>query len=139
MAETAQVTEEQQTQESSPSAREEKTPAQSVEFPQAVDSGEQPGNASFDILMDMNIPVTVTVGRTDISIKRLLQLGPGSVVVLDRSVDTPVELYLKDAKFATGDIVVVDEKFAVRIRQILNVAPQQGDKDNDPEKKQNGK
>ena len=74
---------------------------------------------SIDILLDMNIPVTVAIGRTEMSIQRLLQLSPGSVLKLEKPIDAPVDLYLKDAKFATGNIVVVNETFAVRIKEIL--------------------
>jgi flagellar motor switch protein FliN/FliY len=70
----------------------------------------------------MTIPVTVTISTTQIPIRRLLQLGPGSVVKLDKPVDAPMDLYLKDTKFATGNVVVVDGRFAVKIKQILGLA-----------------
>jgi flagellar motor switch protein FliN/FliY len=75
----------------------------------------------------MNVPVTVTVGRTEIPIRRLLQLGPGSVLHLDKPIDEPADLYLKDAKFASADVVVVDGKFAVRIKQIISTGVASGE------------
>jgi len=69
----------------------------------------------------MDVPVTVTVGETEMPVRELLQLGPGSVIKLDKSIDAPADLYLRDVKFATGDVVVVDGWFAVRIKQILGV------------------
>jgi flagellar motor switch protein FliN/FliY len=69
----------------------------------------------------MNVPVAVVIGRTEVPVKRLLQLGPGSVLKLDKSIDEPADLYLKDVKFATGNIVVVDGQFAVRIEKILGL------------------
>jgi len=90
-------------------------------FAEAVDSGAAGAGGSLDILLDMTIPVTVTIGSTQIPIRRLLQLGPGSVVKLDKSVDAPLDLYLKDTKFATGNVVVVDGRFAVKIKQILGL------------------
>ncbi len=120
MPETDQAVAEQatQNQDGSPSS---KTKAQTADFPEATETNATGAGGSIDILLDMTIPVTVTVGSTQIPIRRLLQLGPGSVVKLDKSVDAPMDLYLKDTKFATGSVVVVDGRFAVKIRQILGL------------------
>ena len=72
------------------------------------------------MFLDMNVNIMVTVGQTQISFKKLLQLGPGSVVKLDKSIDTPADIYIKGAKFATGEIVVVDEKFGIRIKSVVS-------------------
>jgi flagellar motor switch protein FliN/FliY len=121
MPETDQAVAEQatQNQDGSPAS---KTKAQAADFPEAAESNVTGAGGSIDILLDMTIPVTVTVGSTQIPIRRLLQLGPGSVVKLDKSVDAPMDLYLKDTKFATGSVVVVDGRFAVKIRQILGLS-----------------
>lgn len=92
---------------------------QSVEFPEVSETAGGGKGTSIDILLDMEVPVTVTIGKTQIPIQRLLQLSPGSVLKLDKPIDMPAELYLKDTKFATGSIVVLDDKFAVRIKEIL--------------------
>jgi len=120
MADTAQAVEEQVAPGQS-SASESKTKAQAAEFTEAVDSPTTGASSSIDILLDMSVPVTVTIGGTQVPIRRLLHLGPGSVIKLDRSVDSPMDLYLKDTKFATGSIVVVDGHFAVKIKQILGL------------------
>jgi flagellar motor switch protein FliN/FliY len=99
-----------------------KTKAQVADFPEAVEVNTSGSGGSIDILLDMTIPVTVTISTTHIPIRRLLQLGPGSVIKLDKPVDAPMDLYLKDTKFATGNVVVVDGKFAVKIKQILGIA-----------------
>lgn len=109
--ETAESTTEEQ--------QDQKAQAQSVEFSEATDNNVTEQGTSLDILLDMDAPITVALGRKEISIQQLLQLGPGSVLKLDKSIDTPVDLYLKDTRFATGTIVVVDDKFAVRIKEIL--------------------
>ena len=116
MAETAEEVKETQDQQENT-----KKQAQSVEFAEAAESasGGAGSGASLDILLDMNIPVTTAVGQTEITVRRLLQLGPGSVLKLDKPIDEPADLYLKDTKFATGNVVVVDGQFAVRIEQIL--------------------
>jgi len=125
MAETAQAVEEKaevkQDQKGDTTQGESKTQVQSVELSEAASTEAADSGGSIDILLDTDIPVTVAIGRTEIPVRRLLQLGPGSILKLDKSVDAPVELYLKDAKFATGNIVVVDDQFAVRIKQILGL------------------
>ena len=120
MPDTAQAVEEQVATGQS-GASESKTKVQAAEFTEAVDSPTTGASSSIDILLDMSVPVTVTIGSTMVPIRRLLHLGPGSVIKLDRSVDSPMDLYLKDTKFATGSIVVVDGHFAVKIKQILGL------------------
>ena len=120
MAETEQVVEEkQQAEAAQQEPQDAKTEAQSVELSEAAEAGGAAGGGSIDILLDMNVPVSVTVGKTDMTVRQLLQLGPGAVLKLDKPVDAPVDLYLKDVRFATGDVVVVNDRFAVRIKQIL--------------------
>ncbi len=121
MAKAAQAVEEKPDQQQESPQTDEKKQAQSVEFSEAVESEPAGAAGSIDILLDMNVPITITVGQTEMSVQRLLQLGPGSVIKLDKSIDEPAELYLKDTKFATGNIVVVDGLFAVKIEQILGL------------------
>jgi flagellar motor switch protein FliN len=121
MAEAAQAVEEKSDQQQEAPQSGDKKKAQSVELSEAVESESTGAGGSIDILLDMNVPVTVTVGRTEMPVQRLLQLRPGSVVALDKPIDEPAELYLKDTKFATGTIVVVDGRFAIRIDQILGL------------------
>jgi flagellar motor switch protein FliN len=126
MPDTAQAVEEQVAQEQA-GAAESKTKVQSAEFTEAVDAPSTGTGSSIDILLDMSVPVTVTIGTTMVPIRRLLHLGPGSVIKLDKSVDSPMDLYLKDTKFATGSIVVVDGHFAVKIKQVLGLGDMKPD------------
>ena len=112
---------------------ESKKQAQSVDLPEAIGNEAagppntfegSPRAGSLDILLDMSVPVAVSVGRAQIPVRRLLQLGPGSVLKLDKPIDEPADLFLKDSKFAAGDVVVVDGHFAVRIREIVGAEPQ---------------
>ncbi len=100
---------------------------QEVEYSEAAETDVKGSGGSIDILLDMNVPITVTIGQTNISVKRLLQLAPGSVIKLDKTIDEPVELYLSGSKFATGSVVVVDGCFAIKIKQIIGL-------ENSPEK-----
>lgn len=96
-----------------------KMPVSSVEFPDAPESAPAAPGGQFDILLDMDVPVTAVLGTTQIPVRQLLQLGPGAVLRLDTPIEAPADLYLRDSKFAEGDIVVVEDQFAVRIRQIV--------------------
>lgn len=124
MTETSQVVEQKEQLENAPADTASKTQVKSVELTEAPEHPTSPAKGSIDVLLDLLIPVSVTIGTADVPVRRLLQLAPGSVVKLDKPVDAPVDLYLKGKKFATGDVVVVDDKFAVRISQILDVSSQ---------------
>ena len=118
MPEAAQAIDEQQGQNEAPTEGGAKVTAHAAEFPEA---GETQGTASsgqFDILLDMDVPITVVLGATQIPVRKLLQLGPGAVLKLDKPVGAPAELYLKESKFADADVVIVDDRFAVRIKKI---------------------
>jgi len=127
MAETTQAVEEKTEEQQDPAGQEDqKTQAQSVEFSEVSDTQATGPGTSIDILLDMDVPVTVAIGRTEVPIQRLLQLNPGSVLKLDKPIDAPADLYLKDTRFATGNIVVVDDRFAVRIKEILGAGAAAG-------------
>jgi len=124
MAETAEAIEENQNLENpdaSENKAESKTQAQPVEFSEAVPSEDLGAGGGIEILLNTSILVTVSIGQTEIPVRQLLQLGPGSVLRLDKPIDAPVDLYLRDTKFATGNVVVVEDRFAVRIKQILGL------------------
>ena len=128
MAETEEATKQegqtdspQEGQTDSPEESSEKT-AQSAELSEATDGGGTSSAASVEILLDMSLPVTVSLGRTKIPVRRLLQLSPGSVLQLDKSIDAPVDLFVRDTKFATGDVVVVDGQFGVRVKEVCGGA-----------------
>jgi flagellar motor switch protein FliN/FliY len=125
MAETTEAVEEKakekQGQENGAGQADSKTPAQPVEFSEAAPTGDTGTDGSIDILLDVNISVTVALGQAEIPVRRLLQLGPGSVLELDKPIDAPADLYVGDTKFATGTVVVVDDRFGVKVKQILGL------------------
>ena len=123
MAKAAQAVEEKEQQKQEGADQQDaRKQAQSVEFSEAGQTGATGAGGSIDILLDMNVPVSVVIGRTEVSVQRLLQLGPGSVLKLGKPIDQPVDVYLRDTKFATGSVVVVEGRFAVKIKQILGLA-----------------
>jgi flagellar motor switch protein FliN len=111
-AATAEIVEEKQ---------DSKKNVQMAEFPEAADTNIKGSGGSIDILLDMNVPITVTIGQTSIPVSRLLQLVPGSVLKIGKPLEEPVDLYLSGNKFATGSVVVVDGNFAVKIKQIIGL------------------
>ena len=119
MAETTEAVEEKQ--ESGTLQEDSKTQAQSAEFSEVNATGDTGAGGSIDLLLDVDIAVTVAIGQTEIPVRRLLRLGPGSVLELDKSIGEPADLYLRDTRFATGSVVVVDGRFAVKIQQILGL------------------
>lgn len=80
------------------------------------------GSAAIDMLMDVNLLFTVELGRTQLPIKHVLELQKGSVVELDRIAGEPVDVYVNEHLMARGEVVVVDDKFGVRITEL--VAPE---------------
>jgi flagellar motor switch protein FliN/FliY len=77
------------------------------------------GQENLDMLLDVQMPITVTLGRAEIPLKKLLQLAPGAVLNLDKSIGQPAELFVQDIAVATADVIVIDNNFAVRIRELL--------------------
>lgn len=77
-------------------------------------------NVNIDILLDINLPVTVELGRIDMRIKDVLDLGQGSVVELDKLAGDLVDLMINGKKFAVGEVMVVDDNYAVRIVNLIS-------------------
>ncbi len=121
MAKAAQAVEEKPDQKEETPQANGKKQAQTVELSEATESEATGAGGGIDSLLDMSVSVTITIGQTEMPLQRLLQLGPGSVITLDKAIDEPADLYIKDTKFATGNIVVVDGRFAIKIEQILGL------------------
>lgn len=79
-----------------------------------------PGN--LDMIMDIRLVCTARLGRVEMPIGEILDLGPGSIIEVGHLVDEPVELLVNDKLIARGDVVVVDEKFGLRITEIISTA-----------------
>lgn len=79
-------------------------------------------NQRFELLMDVPLEVMVQLGRTRMTIHELLSLGPGSVVELDKVAGEPLDIIINDRLVARGEAVVVNDKFGVRITDIVSKA-----------------
>jgi flagellar motor switch protein FliN/FliY len=75
--------------------------------------------SGMDMLRDVEMELTVELGRTRMTVRELLALAPGAVVELDRAAGSPADLLVNGRLIARGEIVVVDEDFAVRITEII--------------------
>ena len=82
------------------------------------------GRAVFDLDFILDIPLTLTVelGRCRILINELLQLGQGSVVELQKIAGEPMDVYVNQRLIARGEVVVINEKFGVRLTDIISPA-----------------
>jgi flagellar motor switch protein FliN/FliY len=76
--------------------------------------------ASLDLLLDVPLRITVELGGTRLSIRELLQLGHGSVVELDKPGGEPLDVYVNGKAIARGEAVIVNEKFGVRLTEIVS-------------------
>lgn len=86
----------------------------------AETAGEEGGEpASLDLILDIPLAVTVELGRSKMLINDLLQLGQGSVIELTKLVGDPLEVLVNDKLVARGEVVVVNEKFGVRLTDIV--------------------
>lgn len=95
--------------------------------PEKVDFAEvEPGlegsdsSQSIDFLLDIPLEITVELGRTRIQIGDLLKLGQGSVVELEKLTNEPVDIYINHKLMGHGEVVVVNEKFAIRLTNIIS-------------------
>jgi flagellar motor switch protein FliN/FliY len=75
---------------------------------------------NIDLLMDVDLPVSIELGRTKMSISEILAMGPGSIIELDKLVGEPVDLLVNQKCVARGEVVVVEESFGLRITQLMS-------------------
>ncbi len=89
-------------------------------FEELNDNKPSPVQRDLDFLLDIPLMVSVELGRTKMLIHDLLQLGQGSVVELDKLAGEPMEIYVNNRLIARGEVVVVNEKFGVRLTDIVS-------------------
>ena len=115
---------------------EQTTPAADTASSSAAASGSTPSAAVFpafgggenapglmnelDMILDIPVQITVELGRTKITIKNLLQLAHGSVVELDAMAGEPMDVLVNGTLIAQGEVVVVNDKFGIRLTDIVN-------------------
>jgi flagellar motor switch protein FliN len=76
--------------------------------------------SSMDMLWGVHLNLTVELGRTSLTVRQVIELQKGSVVELDRIAGEAVDIFVNDRLIAKGDVVVVDDKFGVRITELIS-------------------
>lgn len=89
------------------------------------------GPADLGRLSDVPVELAVEIGRTRMTVGATLELRPGSIVVLDRVAGEPVDLLVNGTPIARGEVVVIDEEFALRVTEVLGSAPARPDEASD--------
>lgn len=94
--------------------------SEAVETQEAKDISEKESVRNLDLVLDIPLTVTVELGRAKMLINDLLQLNQGSVVELTKLVGEPLEVLVNQKLVARGEVVVVNEKFGVRLTDIIS-------------------
>ncbi|MFT6101786.1 MAG: flagellar motor switch protein FliN/FliY [Candidatus Endobugula sp.] len=113
-----------QEQEVSESQESEKVDIDSLGF-EEFDNDPTAGTAispEIDIILDIPVTISMEVGSTSITIRNLLQLNQGSVIELDRLAGEPLNVLVNGTLIAHGEVVVVNEKFGIRMTDVISPA-----------------
>jgi flagellar motor switch protein FliN len=85
--------------------------------------GQKPtGDVNLDVVLDIPVTLSLEVGRSPISIRNLLQLNQGSVIELERATSDPFDVYCNGTLIAHGEVVVVNDKFGIRLTDVISPA-----------------
>jgi flagellar motor switch protein FliN/FliY len=96
-------------------------PAAPAPAPPPAGRTKGPGE-NLELILDIELPLTVRFGCTEMTLQALTRLGPGSVIDLDRSPDDPVEMLVNGTMVARGEVVVVGGNYGVRITEVVSPA-----------------
>ena len=91
-------------------------------FPSLDGGGATPAPKNIHFILDIPMQVTVQVGSTKMVIRELLQLGQGSVIELEKLAGEPMEVLVNNKLVARGEVVVVNEKFGIRLTDVISAA-----------------
>jgi len=105
-------------------ARPAAAPAHAPAHGQAHHATAAPGGApaNLEVILDIDLPITVRFGATEMVLQMLTRLGPGSIIDLERSPDDPVDVLVSDKVVARGEVVVVAGNYGVRITEVVSTA-----------------
>ena len=85
-----------------------------------INGAGQENQYDLDLILDIDLNVSVELGKVKMPVKDLLQLGQGSIVELAKSVGEPLDIYVNNTLIAKGEVVILDEKFGIRVADIIN-------------------
>ncbi|HEX3681811.1 MAG TPA: flagellar motor switch protein FliN [Bryobacteraceae bacterium] len=86
----------------------------------AVTAASRSAPRNLDVLLDLEMPVSVSFGATRLALKDVARLTTGSIVELNRALSEPVDIIVNNCAIARGEVVVIDGNFAVRIKQVMS-------------------
>jgi flagellar motor switch protein FliN/FliY len=94
-----------------------------AEFDNLQEDGAPAGkDVNLDVILDVPVTLSMEVGRTRMPIRNLLQHNQGSVVELDRAAGEPLDVFVNGTLIAHGEVVVVNEKFGIRLTDVISPA-----------------
>jgi flagellar motor switch protein FliN len=98
--------------------------AQTAEFGALKDESapDARSDINMDVILDVPVTLSMEVGRTRVPIRNLLQLNQGSVVELERVAGEPLDVFVNGTLIAHGEVVVVNEKFGIRLTDVISPA-----------------
>ncbi len=98
--------------------------AEAASLPNLNDSGVKPvsEDVNMDVILDIPVTIQMEIGRTKVNIRNLLQLNQGSVVELDRLAGEPLDVLVNNTLIAHGEVVVVNEKYGIRLTDVISPA-----------------
>jgi len=79
-------------------------------------------NPDLEVILDIPVSISMVVGATQINIRNLLQLNQGSVIELDRLAGEPLDVLVNNTLIAHGEVVVVNEKFGIRLTDVISAS-----------------
>jgi flagellar motor switch protein FliN/FliY len=96
-----------------------------IEENNKADASKDNGSAKnekydMDLILDLPLDVSVELGKVRMPVNELLQLGRGSIVELTKSVGDPLDIYINKKLIAKGEVVILDDKFGIRVADIIN-------------------
>jgi flagellar motor switch protein FliN/FliY len=95
------------------------TPAQFGELGPDAATGAGP-EMNLNLILDVAVSLSLEVGRAKMPVRNLLQLAPGAIVELDRKAGEPLDVLVNGVRIARGELVVVDEKFGIRLTDVVS-------------------
>lgn len=88
----------------------------------AAEANARTNDVNLDVILDVPVTLSMEVGRARIPIRNLLQLNQGSVVELERAAGEPLDVYANGTLIAHGEVVVINEKFGIRLTDVVSPA-----------------
>jgi len=99
------------------------TQVESAQFQQLEPSGAgSEKEKKMDLLLDLSLPVSIELGRTNLAIRDILDLQRGSVVEFEKLASEPVDILINGRKMAEGEVVVIEKHFAIRVTSLVEAS-----------------